>query len=1116
MEYRNFDMRISPTAPGHFHVAVTSSPHGTCSGSFQLPPGLVDFQMERGEDRIRRDLSPQRETASPAVVLSPQHAGVLLFQAVFNDRVGDLFKKCHEPGLGLRIRLTLPGSKNDANAASLHGLPWELMYYEQHLGVTPAYSIVRQLDGELPVPQSLTPISSPFKLRILLVGVNPNDTHPLDLEQEKRMLSQLAENSILEVEPLEEISRQAFHNKLEEGFHVVHFMGHGDWVDGRPVLFFLNEHGDCEEVTGRELAEEIRGLTSAQRPRLFVLNACHGGVTALGTEGLTGVAAELVLAGVPAVAAMLREIGDEAAVCFSNNFYRCLAQGLKPDEAMAKSRLALKREPQFFIDWATPCLFSNLESPPFPIKENKKVGRTLKIAGVLFLLLLTFGLVSIFQSNGDTRLVVDVLGESLDGTWDFSGFAGQLSQAQGFDVVEKNPDFRVRVYPGKSWLTALVSQERSGRSVEVALGVPAQGKSMLGDQLATRVLEILEMPEESWASQPQITAQALAANNRALDLLNDGELAGAERAFEECLKRNPDYAAAHANLAVVLMDQGRYLEALEHVSTAIDLAPRQGLFHYHHGCILVELSREEEAERAFNRALDLNPQSAFALAELAKIRMNKEDWEGARRLLEKALRVDPLLVPALKNLGRCYLENGFPEEGLVWLENAESAASNDQSLQISEILVLKARAWLELGQIEKARAAVLAYTALPGSQFLPWGERVAALAADLNMEAAPQKVGASSWPLLPTSAPLAVFTWVSGLFTITPGQGPSWNARFRTLLRPGVKISAEPGAEARLICAKGGVLELEGPGEWMVEDLPCQAGDSTRLFETLLALNTRQSSSQGALVKSISRPGVKEDFFIMAPLGLTDSSTPDLVWTAVPKARAYTIVLDDSLELTLDLSELRTEHLKLGHSSLNLLRLAWPDDPLWFGADMAVEISPLFDDARPMDLARGRIRFLNEKAAESMQSLMQTVDGLPFSPVDLLTAKAEIYVSNEMWSRAAASRLEQIALQGQSSHKLALAQIWIASDLDHAAALLFESMLQEPQDMEIRAFIEEGLGRLAVRSALYNDGLTHLGRARALYKASHRADRVLLMDRVMAETSALFQEKKLAEKEPVK
>ena len=83
-------------------------------------------------------------------------------------------------------------------------------------------------------------------------------------------------------------------------------------------------------MTGAELAEELRGLTSAQWPSLFVLNACHGGAVALGARGLTGIAAELHRAGLPAVVAMRREIGDDAAVTFSRTFYKAVANHLDP------------------------------------------------------------------------------------------------------------------------------------------------------------------------------------------------------------------------------------------------------------------------------------------------------------------------------------------------------------------------------------------------------------------------------------------------------------------------------------------------------------------------------------------------------------------------------------------------------------------------------------------------------------------------------------------------------------------------------------------------------------------------------------------------------------------
>jgi len=365
MKYRDFELRLAHLSNRQYSAVVTDSPYGRCSGFFHLAAELETYRIPMGaaQGRVHRDLSRESKAFTETTALrkvDPEQVGRELFETVFSGKVGDIFKMCHDPNYGLRLKLIIQDGLDTHETARLHALPWELLFYQQHLAVNPAYSIVRQLDGDILIDLALTPVSHPFKPRVLVVGSNPNDTHPLDLEQEKRMLAKLALSSNIEIEALSQISRHGLNEKLEEGFHVVHFMGHGDWHEGRPVLFFTNEHGDSEGVSGHQLAEEIRGLTTSQRPRLFVLNACYGGTVAQGPCGLTGIAAELHRAGVPAVVAMRQEIGDDAAICFARSFYGSIASGLSLDEVMAKARLSLKREPALAPFWATPCLFSNL------------------------------------------------------------------------------------------------------------------------------------------------------------------------------------------------------------------------------------------------------------------------------------------------------------------------------------------------------------------------------------------------------------------------------------------------------------------------------------------------------------------------------------------------------------------------------------------------------------------------------------------------------------------------------------------------------------------------------------------------------------------------------------
>lgn len=69
-----------------------------------------------------------------------------------------------------------------------------------------------------------------------------------------------------------------------------------------------------------------------------------------------------------------------------------------------------------------------------------------------------------------------------------------------------------------------------------------------------------------------------------LEGAKDGAIATARRALERYVKRNPNNAAAHYNLAVLLDAQGAARKALGHYDEAIDLGARDYYFSAREGC----------------------------------------------------------------------------------------------------------------------------------------------------------------------------------------------------------------------------------------------------------------------------------------------------------------------------------------------------------------------------------------------------------------------------------------------------------------------------------------------------------------------------------------------------
>ena len=200
----------------------------------------------------------------------------------------------------------------------------------------------------------------------------PNARQPIDLDHPLRVMVVLgndpADRRLRGEDELEHIERQA-HLKNSDVFlrvlhrpnpaemdaelhkfkpHVFHFIGHGAFFEGKPVIYTWAGDVGIQE---RWDVERIRGIFDEDPPRLVVLNACLTATADDKADAVTGkvssdrtrpIAEAFLDAGCLSVVAMQGEIRGDASVEFSNQFYAFLFEGKSVDEAVTRSRNALK------------------------------------------------------------------------------------------------------------------------------------------------------------------------------------------------------------------------------------------------------------------------------------------------------------------------------------------------------------------------------------------------------------------------------------------------------------------------------------------------------------------------------------------------------------------------------------------------------------------------------------------------------------------------------------------------------------------------------------------------------------------------------------------------------
>ena len=148
----------------------------------------------------------------------------------------------------------------------------------------------------------------------------------------------------------------------------------------------------------------------------------------------------------------------------------------------------------------------------------------------------------------------------------------------------------------------------------------------------------------------------------------------------ECTTRN---WLAHANLAGILVEQGRYTEAIVHGKASLAIRPDNPVPMVSLGRALQGLGRPREAAAYFERALKHVPESPSILLDLGTALADAGDHDGARARYGRALELNPGSVPARSNFGIELLRTGDFDDAAAVLCAAEAEPAEDLLLQFN-------------------------------------------------------------------------------------------------------------------------------------------------------------------------------------------------------------------------------------------------------------------------------------------------------------------------------------------------------------------------------------------------------------------------------------------------
>ena len=403
LKYFDFDVAIEPAGDG-FIARVFNSPVGQAANTFTTP--FSTLELENFLLRVGRSRHVVRRIESPEMASAKQFGGRLFDQVFAGEVRGCLRSSLDEAsrqGAGLRVRLHL------TKVPALADLPWEFLYnasMNRFLSLSVDTPLVRYLE----LPERIRPLIVQPPLRVLLMIASPSDYPQLDVKRETakiiEALSELQQRGLVVVDCQEDATLAELQRRLRKNqYHIFHFVGHGGFDSQADDGLLIMED---QENRGRRVSAQFLGtLLHDHRPlRLAVLNACEGARASRG-DPFAGTAQSLVQQGIPAVIAMQFEVTDEAAICFTREFYAAIAVGYPVDAALAEARKAIFAEVSE-IEWGTPVLY--MRSPDGKVFEVEQISESerqqLQISS-----LLTAARTAI--ASTDHALAIEKLGELL-------------------------------------------------------------------------------------------------------------------------------------------------------------------------------------------------------------------------------------------------------------------------------------------------------------------------------------------------------------------------------------------------------------------------------------------------------------------------------------------------------------------------------------------------------------------------------------------------------------------------------------------------------------------------------------------------------------------------------
>ncbi|MBN2309289.1 MAG: tetratricopeptide repeat protein, partial [Candidatus Hydrogenedentes bacterium] len=200
---------------------------------------------------------------------------------------------------------------------------------------------------------------------------------------------------------------------------------------------------------------------------------------------------------------------------------------------------------------------------------------------------------------------------------------------------------------------------------------------------------------------------------RALALDKLGRRDEAIAVYEDLIASGTSDMRAYGELARLLRESGRHVQAEQLLDDGLEAHPESGLIHLYRARLFLRTQDLRKGEEALNAALQVAPDNVDVVLAAAQLAVFRHDLDRAVALGEKALSLAPERADSHLAVANIHLNRGDVEGAIAVLAGLKPEVAVDHP----ETLVTLADLQLTAGQIEEARKTVAFYkNAYPGQQ----------------------------------------------------------------------------------------------------------------------------------------------------------------------------------------------------------------------------------------------------------------------------------------------------------------------------------------------------------------------------------------------------------------